>query len=309
MPRQLALAALLSAALTGPLQAQTADRPAAVSGLLRLDVVALDRRDAPVLDLRPSELEVWVSGFRVPVTEVLAVTPASHRRTMVLLLDNVAVGPTLVPRIKAAARQLVEKMADGDRAAVVTLSQGTAQFTADRAALLGAIDAYRAQSLPLRADDTAAHALRTLETIARQMPETFEGRKAIVAIGAGWLFDTPMPPPGASMRDLQREWIAAMRAMAGSHTSLYVIDPVGVGAVRGADAGTSGFARETGGQAYLNVNDPATAVDRILGEIGSYYVLTMSDPPVQRAADLREVEVKVFRAGVTVRARRGIKGR
>jgi hypothetical protein len=35
----------------------------------------------------------------------------------------------------------------------------------------------------------------------------------------------------------------------------------------------------------------------------------MVNPPVQRTADLRQVEVKVLRKGVTVRARRGIKGR
>ena len=39
------------------------------------------------------------------------------------------------------------------------------------------------------------------------------------------------------------------------------------------------------------------------------YVLAMANPPVQRTADLRKVEVKVLRKGITVRARQGIQGR
>jgi VWFA-related protein len=136
------------------------------------------------------------------------------------------------------------------------------------------------------------------------LSEASEGRKAVVAIGAGWLFDTPIQPQTIS-RDLRPEWVDAMRAAASAHVSLYVIDPAGVG-MRPADAGSSGFARETGGHAFLNTNDINGAVDRILRELDTYYVLSAQDPPVGRKADLREVEVKVLRRGVTVRARRGI---
>ena len=79
-------------------------------------------------------------------------------------------------------------------------------------------------------------------------------RKAIVAIGAGWLFDTPLPPP--SLRDLHGEWLTAMRAMAAANASLYVIDPVGLRPARGLTyGGDSGFANQTGGYAFVNTND------------------------------------------------------
>ena len=61
------------------------------------------------------------------------------------------------------------------------------------------------------------------------------GRKAIVAIGAAWLFDTPLPPPG--LRDLRDEWLTAMRSMAAANVSLYVIDPVGIRPMRGYSYG------------------------------------------------------------------------
>src|SRR5688572_31340489 len=72
---------------------------------------------------------------------------------------------------------------------------------------------------------------------------------------------------------------------------------------------TSGFARETGGYAFLNTNDVRGAVDRIWRDASSYYLLGVQNPPVQRAADLREVEIKILRKGVNVRARRAIGGR
>ena len=147
-----------------------------------------------------------------------------------------------------------------------------------------------------------------MTAIARQMLEAPGRRKAIVAIGAGWLFDTPLPPP--SLRDLHVEWIAAMRSMAAANVSLYVIDPVGLRPMPGYSfGGDSGFANETGGYAFLNTNDLRGAAERIFAEAGTYYVLRTTDPPVQRTADLREVKVRVLRKDVTVRARRGIPGK
>jgi VWFA-related protein len=175
---------------------------------------------------------------------------------------------------------------------------------------MAAIDEYNVRGFPFRPEDAGQHILRMLEVLAGRIPETAGGRKAIVAIGAGWLFDTPLPPPGAA-RDLHAEWVAAMRAMAGAHASLYVVDPVGLVAGGGpaTHGGASGFARETGGHAFFNTNDLAGAAERIWAEARTYYMLAMRNPPVQRKADLREVDVKVLRPGVTVRARKGIKGR
>ena len=39
----------------------------AAGDLLRIDVVALDDRGTPVLDLRPGEFEVWINGFQIPI--------------------------------------------------------------------------------------------------------------------------------------------------------------------------------------------------------------------------------------------------
>jgi VWFA-related protein len=287
------------------LQAQPSASSAAAP-LLNLDVVAVDRHGNPVADLKPAEFEVWINGFRIPIQTVTFVTPsnAPDGRTTVLLLDDMTLTAAMLPRVREAARRFVNRMAPNEVIAVVTLDGGRVEATSDRARLLRAIDDYHVRSVPIRVDDAGAHVLKTIASIARQLAETPGGRKAIVGIGAGWLFDRPIPGPFVT-RDLRPEWVDAMRATAAARVSLYAIDPAGVG-TRPATGGTSGFARETGGFAFLNTNDVSGAADRILAELGTYYVLSVEDPPFGRKDDLRELDVKVLRKGVTVRARRGI---
>ena len=45
----------------------------------------------------------------------------------------------------------------------------------------------------MRLEDAGVHVLNTVTALSRQLAEASGGRKAIVAIGAGWLFDTPIP--------------------------------------------------------------------------------------------------------------------
>ena len=244
---------------------------------LWIDVTTEGRHDAPVTDLAPKEFEVWISGYRIPITDVVAVTPESGlSRTVVVILDNAAVPPGLVPRVREAARLLVERLAPGDRMAVVPLHDGVMELTDDRTKLLRAIDSYHARPFPFRIDDAGEHVLQMVTNVTRQLTEVSDRRKTIVAIGAGWMFDTPLPPPG--QRDLGPLWVAAMRAMGSAYTTLYVIDPAGLGAgPSGYFGGESGFARETGGHAFMNTNDFRGAVDRIWRETGSYYLLGVAE--------------------------------
>lgn len=284
-----------------------AQDPAPIATRLTLDVVAVDREGLPVTDLKPNEFEVWISGYRVPVDQVAFVTPDTAPRTLVLLLDNIAVGPELALRVKETARAFLQHVGEKDRVIVGPVQGPRIEGTGQSPQLLQAIEKYHAQGFPLRIEDAGAEVLRLLAATSARMAE-IPGRKAIVTIGAAWLFDTPLPPP--NLRDLHDEWLAAMRSMAAANVSLYVIDPVGLRPIGGYRyGGDSGFANETGGFAFLNTNDLAGAAKRIVDESGTYYLLRMANPPVQRTADLRKVEVKVARKNVTVRARRGIPGK
>jgi VWFA-related protein len=279
------------------------------AGRIHIDAVAVDKNGLPVMDLKPEEVEIWIGHFRVPIESFTVVTPAANPsgRLTVLVLDDVTLPIQHIGRVREVARRFVNRMAPEDRMAIVTLDGASMESTNDRTKLFRTIDAYAARSagmMPM--DRLGEHVLKTIGALSRQMVEAGGQRKTIVAIGSGWLFDRPIPPPAVGM-DPRREWIAAMQAMALANVNLYVIDPAGMGTVR-ADSGGTGFARETGGFAFIATNDLTGAADKIMREAANYYLIGVGDPPVGRGADLRELDVKVLRRGVSVRARRTITG-
>ena len=289
------------------------DRPQAPSlrgpGKIAIDMVAVDKNGLPVVDLKPDEVEVWIGQFRAPIESFTVVTPDANPsgRLTVLILDDVTLPIQLVGRAQEVARRFVNKMLPNDRMAIVTLDGSAMDLTDDRTQLLRAIDRYNPRSTGLMPmDRLGEHVLKTIGMLSRQMVEAGSQRKTIVAIGSGWVFDRPIPPARVGLEP-RKEWIGAMQAMALSSVNLYVIDPAGVSMAR-TDSGGNGFARETGGLAFLATNDLNGAADRILRESANYYMLGVGDPPVGRGADLRELDVRVLRKGVTARARRAITG-
>jgi VWFA-related protein len=306
MTRFLLPAVLLALSLV-PGRAQAPSERGA--GKILIDAVAADKNGLPVMDLKPDELEVWIGHFRVPIESLTVVTPTANPsgRLTVLILDDVTLPIHLVGRAQDVARRFVNKMLPGDRMAIVTLDGSSMELTDDRTQLFRAIDRYSPRSTGLiPMDRLGEHVLKAIGTLSRQMVEAGSQRKTMVAIGSGWAFDRPIPPAAVGM-DPRKEWIAAMQSMAQTNVSLYVIDPAGVSMAR-TDSGGSGFARETGGQAFIATNDLNKAADRIISEAAHYYMIGVGDPPVGRGAELRELEVKVLRRGVTVRARKTITG-
>ena len=274
-----------------------------------IDFIATDRQGAPLPDLKPDDIEVWIGHFRVPVQQLAHVSPSMDDvpgRVIVLLLDNVTVRDADLPRARETARRLVTKMGPGDRMSIVGFSGTSMAATDDHARLLEAIDSYAMRTGGVaRPDILGEDVLKNVAALSRQIAEAPGGRKTIVAIGSGSLFDRPLPPPTAG-RDLAPEWIEAMRALAFAHTNLYVLDPSGLGS--GRVTGTEdGFARATGGRAFINTNDLSGAVDRIMRDTSDYYVVRVSDPPNSGGkGSLRPLDVRVHRPGVTILARMAI---
>jgi VWFA-related protein len=303
-----ALACLALAAVNSFQAPQTPAEPR--PGRLVIDAVVFDRDGMPVLDIKPSELEVWIVGYRVPIESVAFVNPTDgvpSNRAIALLLDDINVDPADMPRAREAARQFVTRIVPEDRLTVATLSGTAMEPTADRARLLQRIDAYGPHAWGVeRLDTMGAHVLDTMTALSRALGAGTDRRKAIVALGPAGLFDTPIPPPTVG-RDLRQEWVNAMRAMAAANVALYVIDPTGVGGAR-TTGGESGFARETGGIAFTNTNRVTDVADRIMREAGTYYLIEVRDPPMGRQMDLRALDVRVQRPGLSVRARRAVPG-
>ena len=189
--------------------------------------------------------------------------------------------------------------------AVVTLNGGMMPLTSDPSRLRSRIDDWRMSLGVITIDRLGEQLLRVVDAVARSLIEVPGKRKTIVAIGSGWLLDTPVPPAQIG-RNLRREWDDAIRSLAVADASYYVIDPRGVGASR-PRAG-EGFAREAGGYAFVNTNDLNGAADRILREAGHYYLVRVGDPPVGQKSPLRELDVRSTRKGITIHARRAIPG-
>jgi VWFA-related protein len=295
----------LSAAWVAAALLAAAPAPAKIT----IDFVALDRNNLPVTDLKPSDVEVWIGQFRAPVETLTLVTPETDERggrLIILLLDDVTLRPELMGRVHEAGRRLVSHMGATDRMAIVTLSGSRTETTDDRARLLKMIDGYSVQaSGVMRSDVQGRHLLDTLASLSEQIVEAPGRRKTIVGIGPSWL-DRPIPLPQQG-QDLLPEWVHAMRQLAFSNVNYYVIDPQGVGTTR-VDGGQEGFARETGGHAFLNTNDLNAAADRIMRESATYYLVDVPDPPVGGTSDLRALNLKSLRKDVTLRARHAIPG-
>lgn len=306
MKRLLLSCVLLTLAVTPRIASQAPDiKPSGPTVVL--DVFAHDRRGMPVMDLKPGEVEVWIGHFRVPIDTFTVVQPGADERLgrlFVLILDDISVPLTLIARVKEAALHFVAGMRPGDQMAVVMLNDPAVEMTNDPAKLRRAIDSYTVRATGvLRSDQLGSQVLNTIGGVAQSLIEAGEGRKTIVGIGSGWLLDRPIPPPGTGF-DLLREWITAMRALSRTGSVFFAIDPAGLGSRR-ADSGETGFARETGGRGFFNTNDLKDVADRILRESSSYYALRVASPPVG-GDGLREVEIKVSRRDVTVRARRAV---
>lgn len=279
---------------------------------LWIDAAFVDGKGKVITDIRRDELEVWIGHFLTPIEDFISVTPANDAgrggRYIVLVLDDITVPLDEVPRVKEVARHIVSRMQPDDRMAIVTLNGSSMESTGDRAPLMRAIDTYNLRATGVwRRDDLGDQVLKVTTALGLQLAEAYERRKTIIAIGRGEILDRPLPPV-SNGRDLRPEWTNAMRVLALANTSLYVIDAGSVGSRFMVDAGNSGFARATGGVAFEGVNDLDSVADRILAEAANYYLIGVKAPPVGRTADLRELQIKVKRKGVIVRAREAVSG-
>jgi VWFA-related protein len=289
--------------------AVTAQQPPAspAGATVRIDASFVDRQGRPVADLRPDEIEVWIGPYRIPIESVRVGREEDRGRAFALVIDDITLTPVGMQRAKEVARHFVRMLGGRDQMVVTRLSGSVAKSSSDPAALLRAVDAI---SLPtgqpfIQPDHLGEHVLTTLKDIATQVGESEAERKTIVGIGAGWLFDRPIPPVVGGQR-LDRAMTDAARAMIGANVTFYIVDPGGVG-MSPIVGGRDGFARDMGGHAFMNTNNLKGAVDRILVEIDNYYTITIADPPVAKA-ELREVEVRVKRKDVQVRAKRFLRG-
>jgi VWFA-related protein len=271
----------------------------------------VDRKGASVPNLTVDDFRISEDGKPMDIGLFIAPAAASDTATeegrfIVLVLDNLRTPAALAFRVRSIATRFVERMRPADTMTIIPISRGAATTTSDKTRLKAAIDGFKpaiGESIHSMAED-AEHSLRTIGELSRQMSEARQRRKVMVVIGDAATFN-PQRQSAFSGRgpDLSQEWFDAIRETARYNISVYVVEPTGLSPDRHYDDFATSFAAETGGWAWANTNNFASAVDQIWREAGTYYVLGYNAPV--NDDKLHTIDVKVTRQGATVRARRG----
>jgi VWFA-related protein len=176
----------------------------------------------------------------------------------------------------------------------------------------------------------ARNSMRTLKNLADFMAGMRGRRKAVVYFSEGINYNVTDPFNNPHATDVQREIRELVASATRANVNVYSVDPRGVtsgmedaielggfpadGSIKTTDLmnemrleqdSLRVVADETGGFAVLNQNDFRTGFSRILDDNSSYYVLGYYPANDKLDGRFRNVQVKVLKPGLKVRARRG----
>ena len=179
----------------------------------------------------------------------------------------------------------------------------------------------------------------TLSRIAESLADVPQRRKAVIYVGVGvptsgaasseiamaGNTDNPTAEIGAISRQVMDRMTQTYRKAALANVNIYTVSPAGVGGmeqliqserwkgreVPSYESSTNyneflvGLAENTGGRAFPERNEFATALAQVFVENGSYYLLGYSPSNSAQDGRQRRLEVKVNRPDVQVRTRSG----
>jgi VWFA-related protein len=310
---------------------------------IRIDAIVTDRHGRPVLNLRPSDLELFIDGVVRPLERVnlripaptsstapgpAAETPVARHagtRVFAFLLDEFHVGPGVeTERVRESMLRFIdEHFRPTDLAAVLKpLDHVTAiRFTHDRQVLRDAVASFAGRKGDFtprtefeeqfigRAPATVTAARVQLVTVAlnelaMQLGELNADRAAVVLFSEGFERSAPVRR-GSRLIDMQ----GLLRAASRFHFAVYAFNPADLppaaadGTREPAGATLNWLAVQTGGAAVLDGTNIESGLARMSGELDTYYALELP----QGVADGRfhPIEVRAKRAGLSVRARPG----
>jgi VWFA-related protein len=260
---------------------------------------------------------------------------AEDGRVMLIVMDDyhVSFDAGRAASSRAIARKLVERMGPSDLAAVVSTSgrqNAQAEFTSDKAKLIDAIGKFFPQAeygaggsaappelgrgagrggfgfvneIKARwAMDTLSNAATTLATIPHR-------RKAILLVSQGLPFSVEEVVTNQNASGAFQSFREFILTAQRSNIAIYPMDPCGLD----LDAGCSTHSRQnqetlaesTGGFAVTNTNAPERAVDRMVAENGTYYLLGYASPARPYDGKRHSIKVRIREQGLNVRAREG----
>lgn len=282
----------------------------------------------------PAPADWWTS---VP-EDVKTSTAIDTGRLLLVVIDDAHIRADRVYVTKRIANQIVDRMAPGDRMALIyTRVNGSSQdFTDEPRLIREAIDRFTpgGESIAFGSDpsrpsgnsDEASlgsgceyftrQTLDTLENIGKYAAALPGRRKALFLIGELGVPTSPLSPCFMDGLDIFRE---ASRA----NVNIYPISPsamedgfdisastaeeaaAGREQARHLRDGLRTLADNTGGFAIVNTNEFERGIEQVYAENGSYYLLAYATASTKDREKFRDIDVKVRQPGLQVRARDG----
>ncbi len=246
-------------------------------------------------------------------------------RAMAFVIDDQLLRPQDLIPLRRTMVQFLQQLSSDDQVAVTYISRSdlSQDFTNDIGRLIENVrtqkDAFSMGELSSRTD--GREKLFVLENAIKTLSAARQPRRAIVLVSASGCLPYGPGVINAACRDLIRN---AQRAGVPIYTldPRLFTDPNFVNGINtdapGATAGESGatpfspaiesmriLATETGGRGFSGMSDVPRAVREILIENGRYYLLGFYPKPLVNDGKFHDIEVKVKRPGLTVRARAG----
>jgi VWFA-related protein len=279
-----------------------------------------------------------------PPADVATNLPRSEKsRLFVLVIDDLHILEADVIPVKRIMTEFFQALSPDDEVAVVFVSHSndSQNFTSDPVLLMKTVDRVKdslgfgldalGRSTPNQENDkryiqeTARSTDITLKNVVAALSGSGHARRAMVYVSAGSI--VPTTPPAGDMTytdfdDLKELYEQARCA----DVPIYTLDPRGQaqpeGAIRGAIGSSAEYhliadnivseqnrlaenAVNTGGRAFFNQSNLTKAVDEIVAENGSYYLLGYYPSPFAADGKYHELKVRVNRPGAIVRARQG----
>lgn len=253
---------------------------------------------------------------------------ASHpraSRAMAFVIDDQSLKPQDLIPLRRAMVEFLKQLSSDDQVAMTYISHSnlSQDFTNDIGRLIETVQTQKeALGLGEMSPRTPGREkLMVLENAIKTLSAARQPRRAIVLVSATGCLPYGPTMVNAACRDLINN---AQRA----GVPIYTLDPrlfTDENFINGistdapaATAGESGrtpfgeatdsmrvLATETGGRGFSGMADVPRAVREILIENGSYYLLGFYPKPIVNDGKFHEIEVKVKRPGLVVRARKG----
>lgn len=252
--------------------------------------------------------------------------PAPSAAVNILLLDmaNEAPVDSTVPaevssatalqhRVKLAARQALDQMPMGTQVAVLSMTNNLRilqSFTSNRALLEAAIDATpydldgNGDVQCIQSNNRNRMVLESLDQIAVSSA-AIHGRKNLIWFTVGIPSITDPNARPECLPDYSLSLSHAYDQLTAAQVSVYPVGAAGVTQLGAAALSMEAVAEATGGIAYSESNDMATAVIKAINNGANYYSIAYTPPNPKYNGSYHKIDVKVDRPGVHVVFRKG----